>query len=133
MGLKNMSLLTGATISATGGTAFVFADDGVTVQNGVHLVVPATSDYRVRESATFKFKPPALLGDGTYTRDKKEITYVVPIILASGKISFQTMRVIRELHPEFSAANATNMNKLVAQMLAGDSDTDNFWSAGSLS
>jgi len=41
MGLKNMSIATGATISVTGGTAVVFADDGVTIPNGIHLVVPA--------------------------------------------------------------------------------------------
>jgi len=133
MGLKNMSILSGATITPSGGTAMVFADDGTTVQNGVRLVVPATADYRVRESATFKYKAPTLLGDGTYAKDKKEFTLVIPMILASGKIVYNVIRVSRELHPEFSAANATNFNKLASQMLAGDSDTDGFWSTGSMS
>lgn len=132
MGLKNMSILTGATITPSGGTAFVFADDGVTVPNGVHLSVPATADYRVRENATFKFKPPTLLSDGTYTRDKKEFTFVIPMILASGKVVFNVFRVSREVHPEFSAANCTNFNKLCSQMIAGDADTDGFWGNGSL-
>lgn len=132
MSLKNMSLLTGATITPSAGTAKVFADDGITVTNGVHLVVPATVDYRVRESATFKYKSPTLLADGTYTRDKKEITFVIPMLLASGKVSFNTFRISREVHPEFSAANATDFNKLACQMLAGDSDTDAFWATGSM-
>lgn len=133
MPLKSMSLLTGATITPSGGTAKVFADDGLTVNNGVHLVVPATTDYRVRENATFKYKSPTLLADGSYTRDKKEITFVIPMILAvSGKITFNVWRLSREVHPELSAASASDGNKLVSQMLAGDSDTDAFWATGSM-
>lgn len=132
MGLKNMSLSTGATISATGGTAIVFADDGVTVQNGVHLVVPATADYRVRESATAKFRPPVVDNDGQYSRDKKSISYNVPMVTAAGKIVNNVIRVEREVHPEFSAANAITLNKIAAQLLF-DTDTDNFWAVGSLS
>lgn len=132
MSLKNASLLTGATVSATGGTALVFADDGVTVPNGVHLVVPATADYRVRQNATCKFRPPALLADGSYTRDKKSVSYTVPQILASGKVVNNVIRVEREVHPELGASAATDMNRIAAQFLF-DSDTDNFWSAGSVS
>lgn len=132
MGIKTMSIPTGATLSATGGTAKVFADDGVTIQNGVHLTVPATTDYRVRESATFKYRPPALLTDGSYTRDKKSVSFNIPQLLANGKIVNNVVRIEREVHPELSAANATDLNKMAAQMLF-DADTDNFWAAGSLS
>lgn len=132
MGLKNLSILTGATLSATGGTAKVFADDGVTIQNGVHTMVPATADYRVRESATYKFRPPQLLVDGTYTRDKKGVSLNIPYILASGKVVNNVIRIEREVHPEWAAANAVDLNKMAAQLLF-DSDTDSFWSAGSLS
>lgn len=132
MGIRTMSLLSGATISATGGTALVFTDDGTTVQNGVHLVVPATTDYRVRESATWKYRAPTINNDGSYTRDKKSVSYNVPQILASGAIVNNVIRIEREVHPELSAANATALNKIAAQLLT-DADTDNFWAAGSLS
>lgn len=132
MGIKTMSLLSGATLSATGGTALAFTDDGVSVNGGVHLVVPATADYRVRESATVKYRAPVLQMDGTYLRDKKSISYNVPLILASGKIVNNVIRVEREVHPELSAANATALNKIAAQLLF-DTDLDNFWAAGSLS
>lgn len=132
MGLKNMSILASATISASGGSAFVFADDGVTVQNGVHLIVPGTADYRVRESATFKYKPPSLTVDGAYTRDKKSVSFNVPLILASGKVVNNVIRVEREVHPELSSTEVIEINKKAAQLLVG-SDTSLFWSAGSLS
>lgn len=133
MPLKSMSIQKGATaVAPTGGSALVFADDGVTIQNGVHLTVPATADYRVRESATCKFRPPTLQSDGVYTRDKKSVSFNIPQILASGKVVNNVIRIEREVHPELSAANATDLNRMAAQLLC-DADTDNFWAAGSLS
>lgn len=132
MGLKNMSIPSGATLAPTGGTAIVFADDGVTIQNGVHLVVPATTDYRVRQSATFKYKPPTLLPDQTYSRDVKSVSYNVPFVRADGKIVNNVIRVSREVDPEFSAAAALDLNIIAAQMLF-DADVTNFWTAGSVS
>lgn len=132
MGIRTMTISTGATIAPTGGSNMVFADDGTTVQNGVHLVVPATTDYRVRENATVKYRAPTLGTDGSYSKDKKSISFTVPIVLASGKIAFNVIRVEREVHPEFSAANAANLNVIAAQLLC-DSEAANFWSTGSLS
>lgn len=131
MGLKNMSLLTGGTNSAAGGAALVFADDGTTITNGVHLVVPATADYRVRQSCTAKYRAPRILVDGTYTRDFKSISYNVPLIFATGKVVNNVIRVEREVHPEMSAAAVLDLNTILAQMLF-DTDTTNFWAAGSL-
>jgi len=130
MGLKNMSISTGATIGVTGGTAKVFADDGVTIPNGVHCTVPATADYRVRESATWRYRPPTLSA-GKYSRDSKTVSLTVPMALADGTFVNNTIRIERTVHPEMSAANATDLNKLAAQLLT-DSDSDNFWAAGSL-
>lgn len=131
MSLKNASILVGAALSATGGTAKVFADDGVTIQNGLHLTVPAVADFRVRDSLTVKYRPPQLQPDGAYTRDKKEMSFNIPQLLASGKVVNNVIRVSREVHPELSAAAAVDFNKLAAQMLF-DTDFDGFWSAGSL-
>jgi len=132
MGLKTMSLLTGATPSFSGGSAMAFVDDGVTIQNGVHLTVPATATAVTRESATAKYKPSSLNTDGTMSKDRKTISLAIPMVTAAGKVVYNTIRVEREVHPEFSAANAANLNVLGAQLLC-DSDNATFWSAGSLS
>lgn len=132
MGLKTMTIKTGATVSVTGGTDMVFSDDGITIQNGVHLVVPATADYRVREQATAKYRAPSLQSDGSYSKDKKSISFTVPQILANGKIVYNTIRVEREVHPELSSTAAANLLAIGAQLLT-DSDAASFWSAGSLS
>lgn len=132
MGLKNMSLLASGTVSTTGGTAQVFAEDGVTIANGVHLIVPADADYRTRRQCTVKYRAPSLdTKTGSYTKDKKSMTYVIPEVLATGAVVFHTLRIEREVHPNISAAAAAEMNKIGAQLLT-DSDTDAFWATGAL-
>lgn len=133
MGLKNMSLLATATLAATGGSALVFSDDGQTITNGVHLVIPADADYQTRRNVTAKFRPPTLdASTGIYGKDKKSLCLVKPIVLASGKVIFNTIRIEREVHPSLTTAECVELNKLGAQMLI-DTDTDAFWATGSLS
>lgn len=132
MGLKNMSINTGGTIANTGGTAKVFTDDGVSVPGGVHLVVPATADFRVRESATFRYRPAALSQSGEYTRAQYQASVTVPKALASGKYVNNVFRIVADIHPESTSTEQADIRKLAAQLLF-DGDTDNFWAAGSLS
>lgn len=133
MGLKTMSLLSGATVSVTGGSAVAFSDDGVSIQNGLHLVVPGDTDYQTRRQATVKYRPPTLdAKTGVYGKDKKTISFVVPQVLASGQVVFNTIRIEREVHPSALAATVTDLNKIGAQLLV-DPDLDAFWAAGALS
>lgn len=132
MGLKNMSINIGGTLANTGGTAKVFADTGITIPNGVHVSVPATADFRVRESATFRYRPPALQSDGSYSRQNCTASITVPKALASLKYANNVIRITMDVHPETTATEALDLRKLAAQLLF-DSDTDNFWTAGSTS
>lgn len=132
MGLKTMSLLSAATVAASGGSALVFADDGVTIPNGVHLIVPADSDYQTRRQVTVKYRPPTLdAKTGAYGKDKKSITLVLPQVLSSGTVVFNTVRIEREVHPSLTAVTCVELNKLGAQLLS-DTDLDAFWATGSL-
>lgn len=133
MGLKTMSLLTGATVSASGGSALAFAEDGVSIQNGLHLMVPADADYQTRRQVTVKNRPPTLnAATGVYGKDKKSVSIAHPLVLPDGKVVFNTIRIEREIHPLFPAASALELNKLGAQVLT-DSDATDFWANGSLS
>lgn len=131
MPLKSMAISTGGTLANTGGSALTFADDGVTIPNGVHLTVPAVADFRVRPNATFRYKPPQLLADGTWTRANMKASITIPKLLADGTYKNNTYRIEGDVHPESTATEALDIRKLAAQMLF-DSDTDNFWVAGSL-
>lgn len=134
MALKNMSLMSAATgITVVGGTALPFADNGVTIPNGLQCVIPGDVDYQTRRSVTVKFRPPALDSKtNSYGKDKKSICLVQPIVLANGTVIFNTMRIEREVHPSLTAAQCTELNRLGAQLLT-DTDTDAFWATGSLS
>lgn len=128
-----MSLLAGATVASSAGTALVFADDGVSITNGLHLIVPADADYQTRRQVTVKYKPATLdAKTGAYGKDKKSICLALPIVLTDGRVIFNTIRIEREVHPSVSAANCVELNKLGAQLLT-DTDTDAFWANGSLS
>lgn len=132
MALKNMSLLTGATNSATGGSALVFASDGQTINNGVHLIVPADTDYQTRRQATFKYRAPTLdPKTGSMSKDKKSMSYVLPMVLSTGQVVFNTVRIEREVHPSLSAANALDLLMVGAQM-AFDADVTAFWATGAI-
>lgn len=134
MALKNMSLQAGsATISVAGGTPLVFADDGVTIPNGVHLVVPADADYQTRRQMTVKYRPPTIdARSGVYGKDKKSISFTLPQVLPTGQVVFNTWRIERELHPSLAAATAEELNKVASQLFT-DSDVSQFWATGSLS
>lgn len=132
MTMKNMSLLSGATVASTGGTALVFSDNGVTIPNGVQLVVPADPALATRRSVTARVRAPALGRDGVYGKDKKVMSFNVPLTLANGKIVNNVIRVEREVHPELPDADAAELNKIGAQLLT-DSDTTAFWTVGSTS
>lgn len=133
MGLKTMSLLASATVAASGGSALAFAEDGVAITNGLHLVVPADADYKTRRMVTIKNRPPTYDSKtAVWSKDKKSMSLVLPIVLDDGRTVFNTLRVEREVHPDLEAASCTELNKLAAQMLI-DSDTDAFWATGSLS
>jgi hypothetical protein len=133
MALKNMSLLAAATVTASGGTALAFSDDGVSIQNGIHLVVPADTDYQTRRQLTAKYKSPTVdPKTGALSKDKKSLCLAKPVVLTDGRVVLNKISIEREVHPSLYAADATELNKLGAQLLI-DTDTDNFWAVGSLS
>jgi len=131
MGIQSLAVSTGATLSASGGTTLTFSPDGTTIQNGVRLIVPADTTYTTRRNAVFKYSAPVINPvDGSYKKDKKSVSYTQPLVLANGKVVFNTIRIEREVHPELSAAAALDLAIVGAQLLF-DSDVTNFWSVGS--
>lgn len=132
MSLQNAIVKAGASaLTPTGGSDLTLTPDGVSVPNGIHLADASQADFRIRKNLTVKSKTPSLLTDGTYTKDKKTMTFVQPKILASGKTVFNLIRIEREVHPESTAAEALDLSMIGGQLLT-DADFATFWSAGSL-
>lgn len=133
MALKNMSLLANATVSATGGTALVFADTAnANVVNGVQLIVPSDTDYVTRRTVVAKVRPPVYdKKTNSYGKSKVSLSLTQPKVLADGSVCFQVARQELEMHPTATAADILEMRKLMAQMWI-DGDLDAFYTTGSL-
>lgn len=130
MPLNGAIINSGATVSATGGTAKTFTSDGMSIQNGIHLIDASVTDFRVQPSLTIKVKRPTLSPLGVYSKGKISVTYKVPVILASGATSFELIRIERESHPEATAASRLDLNVMGAQTLT-DADFSALWASGS--
>lgn len=132
MSLKNMTLKdTSPTISVTGGADVLFAEDGVQVQNGVHLMVPADTDFMTRRQATFKNRSPVYdPKTGRTTKAKRTASYVVPRVY-NGETVYNTVRCEVEVHPSMTDSEITQMLQVGAQMFI-DTDTGSFFLRGSL-
>lgn len=133
MGLKSLSLLAGATVAASGGSALAFAEDGVSIPNGLHLIVPSDTNFVTRRSLTAKYRP-ATYDQKTakFSKDKKVLTITMPYLNTDGSVAYSILRIERELYPLESTANATELLKLGAQLMI-DTDAAQFWETGSLS
>lgn len=132
MGLKTMSLLSGATVAVTGGTASNYVDDGVSIANGLRLACTSDTDYATRRQVTVKLRPPTRdTKTGKWTKDKKSITLVIPRPQTDGQVVFEALRIEREVLPSTTAAELDEIMKVGIQLMV-DSDVAGFWQNGSL-
>lgn len=131
MAIIGSTVKTGSTAaSVTGGSDMTFSLTGLNVANGINVAIATDSDYRTRRNASFKSRVPSVQ-NGTYSKGKNEIVYVHPLILSTGLVVFNTLRLGLELHPEFPAAQALDMRYVGVQLLSSAAYAD-FWSTGAL-
>lgn len=131
MGVANLSLLSGATNSAAGGSAYPFASSGKTVNNGAHVIDPAATDIRLQPSIYFNQRFPTKQKDGTWSLYKQSVLLTIPKLCADGVIRSQRLRIERETVAEATSAEKLALLTLGAQ-LCFDSDTTAFWASGSV-
>lgn len=132
MPLKGMIIKDGATaLTPTGGTDMIFTSGPQQTLGMLALQNAAQADFRVRENMQVRQIQPKLLANGEYTRDSKSIVYCEPKILASGKTVINFIRVERCVHPESTSVEAKSLNMSMGQLLT-DTDTDGFWTGGSM-
>lgn len=118
MSLSNASTLTGATISASGGTAVTWATLGL-VGNKNIIVVPADTDFRVRRQIDVTVKQPSVQASAPngYTQARVTAFYKKPILLANGKITVNTVKVEVAYDVESTAAQIQDMLDTGAQFM----------------
>jgi hypothetical protein len=131
MSIIGSSIKTGATsASVTGGSDITFALTGQAVTNGLNVSVSEDTDYRIRRNATFKSRVPSV-SNGAYSKGKNEVVFVQPMLLDSGEVVFNNVRISLEVHPALAAASVTDLRMIGAQLLT-DLDYESFWTLGAL-
>lgn len=131
MGLRNLtSLKQNPTITVTNGTSLTFAEDGVSIANGIHMVCVTDSDFAARRQLTAKVRPATLdPKTGSYTKAKKDLSIGLPLVLGSGSVIFNAIRIGFEDHPMLDTASAKGLRFLAAQLLT-DPAMDSYWEMG---
>lgn len=132
MPLKGATLVSGATLSGSGGTAKTFTEMGETLNNGVKITDLSVSDARLRPVISAVNRPAKLGSAGVYiSRDKRTLKLTFPKILASGVINYSIREIRMEDHPEVTDAEKSIIDGYVAQMMF-DADFTSFRNNGSL-
>lgn len=133
MPVQSASLLLGATVGLTGGTATSFVPSGKTVPDGVQTVASADTSAVTRRSITHKSRS-ATINQATGKfggKDKRSTVFVFPEILPDGSISFDLVRIEVECHPQSAPTKIAALRSAGVNLLV-DTDYDNFWSLGTV-
>lgn len=117
MGVQNATILTGPTISATGGTSSTLAPTGQSIPNGVQVADMGVTDFRVRPTMTLRSRMPTMQSDGSWSKYKNQVSLVMPKILASGEMAFPVGRIEFEPHPEMTDTEVNKLRDWLCQVL----------------
>lgn len=120
----------GTPAAATGGTVKTYTAGGQSIMNGIQVIDPSVTDFRIRPNATFKTANAKLSPLGKWSKGKRSVTYVIPKVLSDGTQAFPLVRISLEDHPEMTEAEILRLLSNAAQLLY-DADFQAFWKTGS--
>lgn len=130
MAINGLTIYSGATVSATGGTPATFSIDGQVVANGVHASDLTVVDFKLRPGITFKARMPQKRADGTWQKGKYSATITRPKTKADTTVDFPLARAEIEFLDESTQAEMLELRKQLAQLLVLAA-LDAFWNGGS--
>lgn len=125
----SISLLDGGTTSTAGGSAQDFDRSALAVTNGYEYADVSETDFFARQKVIATSRMPSLQTDGSWSKQKTSVRFVMPITLADDSIAYNVARVEIECHPESSAANLAELREMAAQ-LAIQAGLDDLYTAG---
>lgn len=132
MGLQNASIaVTPTSLSVTGGTAKTFAITGEEVKGGIVLVDTSQSDPRLRMKIIVRSKAGVLQQDGTYTPERRWVTFRCPVLQSDGTVKVDTYRYEAVLGATQVSTVELGQRLTFCQQLF-DSDFESFHTTGSL-
>lgn len=131
MAIIGSSILKDATIAISAGTAKALSVIGQSL-NEIVVFFDGT-DLRTRTEATFTSKRPVKKADAPngYTQDRKSVYLKVPLTLANGKVTVNTMQIVMATDVETTDAQKQTMMNEAAQLIIA-TDFANFWKSGTM-
>lgn len=127
----SISLLDGGTTSTAGGAAQTFDRTNLSVNNGYEYADTSEADFFARQKVIIVARQPQEQSDGTWSKQKASLRFILPITLADGSIAYNVARVEVEYHPEATPANLAELREMAGQ-LAVSSGFDDVYVAGTL-
>lgn len=132
MSLQNASLASAPTsLTVTGGTAKTFAIVGEEVKNGIVLVDTAETDPRLRRKIIVRSVAGKLQPDGSYSKEKRWVTFRCPFLDSDGKVQVDTYRYDASVSMTTLSAADLAQRLTFCQTLF-DTDFEAFHTTGSL-
>lgn len=133
MSLQNLTLLTGATVTASGGTTQTYGLTGQVINGGIEVIDASATDLRTAERVSFVSRMPKYNStSGEYSKTKLTMVYKIPTVDAgTGLTYFNLGRIEVEVHPSLPAATQAQIWNKLAQLCV-DSDTSSFRTTGAL-
>jgi len=132
MAISDAAISKDGVVASTGGVSKTFASLGSTLSQ--HNVFFDGVDLRTRSEAAFSTKAPKMKVDAPngYTQARNNIVLKVPITLANGLITVNTVSLQMAYDVETSDAQKDTLISYAAQLLA-DTDMADFWKSQSIS
>lgn len=124
MSIRNATILTGATIAATGGTSSTLKATGAVIAGGIQVVDASITDIRLRPTITFKARPASLQRDGSYSKQKVDYTIRMPKLLADGTVGLNLSSGTLSVHPESTTAEIVKLCTWSSQIYFDTDFTD---------
>lgn len=131
MGLQTLGLLSGATLSATGGTALSFTPASGAQVNQVYLADASEADFRLRKFIQAKAAVPVAQRNGTFSKDRRNVTLNIPIYDSVSGVYEPIVFRIERVAPAFTSASDLAAATNLAGQLCFDADMSAFWASGS--
>jgi hypothetical protein len=127
----SISLLDGGTTTTAGGAAQSFDRTNLPVNNGYEYADVSEADFFARQKVIATARQPQLQSDGTWSKQKISLRWVMPLTRADGSLVYNVARVEVEFDPEASSANLAELREMAAQMAIASS-FDDLYTAGTL-
>lgn len=132
MSLDNASIPIGASYSPAGGSATSMVSLGKTSDSN-KLFIDDSSDLILRKTAlaTSKAPQPNAGAPNGYTQQRSTIVFHVPMLLANGKYTTNSVKIEVAFDPEADAAERAYLRELIAHC-GVDADFDGLFDDGSV-